>query len=130
MDNITLADGQSTPANHTFVPTQQVPVSVWTEKLSIPIGEPTISLSYSAATSKRRTDKSRLQIALPVLKAVTGSVDGYAPSPDISHIGRVNCDFVTADRSTLAHRADLLAFFRNFIASEAFEELVLNGVKP
>jgi len=130
MDSIILADGQSTPVNHTFTPTQTTPVAVWTEKLGVPIGEPYVTLSYSPSNQKRRTNRVKATVNVPVLKAVTGSVDGYAPSPAISHTSLGTIEVVTSDRSTAAQRADILAFLKGFVNSDEFEALVANGTRP
>jgi len=124
--NLVLADGQTTPANHTFSEVANYPLAEWHEKTGVAIGEPKIVIGQSRPSKKRRSQKTTIRIEVPVLKAVTGSDGGYTPAPAVDFTMFAAVDLVAPDRSTLSQRKDLYAFVKNLLAEAMVKSMFVD----
>lgn len=120
--NLTLADGQSTPVNHTFtVITAQAGTDVpakWRDIASYttPVGQ------YLLTMLVRRTsnaDKVSLKLTMPGM-----STDGTMTK---IHTCLGVADFILPDTATTQERKDLLAFMKNAFANSIIQDAVHNG---
>lgn len=122
--SMTLADGQTTPVNHTFSPVgiDQVGVAKWEDRVSgIALGFPVVSFSLRAPTKGSRNYKMTAKVVTPVLEVTSPSTaTGIQPAPTLAYDIIANVDMVLPERSTLAQRKDLLAYLKNFMANAAF----------
>lgn len=116
--NITLADAQATPVNHTFVPlgpdkegvfwwedqSQASPIGYW--KLSAELKRPPAGMQGTKSVA--RTFRVRLGLHEPILENVTNStVSGIAPAPTISYVPRGFIEYVLPERSALIDRKNM-----------------------
>jgi len=117
---ISLADGQATPVNHTFSPIgvdQQGIARLEDRSTGIALGFPTISMSVRRPTKALPAYKVVGKAVLPVLEVTSPSTSsGIQPAPTKAFDLPFNFDFVLPSRATLAQRADILAFAKNFVA--------------
>lgn len=121
MANITLADGQTTPVNHTFqVVTAQngdIPAG-WRDAASYS----TVVGQYKASLLVKRnstSDKVSIRIYLPGM-----STDGTQTK---LHTTLASMDFVMPDTADLQQRKDVLAFAKNILAQAITQDAVHNG---
>lgn len=127
--NIVLADGQSTPVNHTFSPVHvRDGVAYYADRVSgIQVGYPTIKTQLTDPTGKARLNKVMVKIDLPVLEQTAPSTSsGIQPAPMKAYSLAADLVVMLPERSTLAERRDLLAFLRGLVAGSVFGEHVLN----
>lgn len=118
--NLVLADGQTTPANHTFVPSTPQDSSgapaMWLEKTS---GNP---LTYFRVTSSVRFNASGVSKVKVVIAVPTPAVIGSgccidSATPQVSYTTFANIEFSLPAGSTRQNRLDILAYAKNFLAS-------------
>lgn len=105
---IVLADGQATPVNVTFSPERVSPdLSTFSDKSGgVAIGFKRLTLSTLFTNSKRKVNRSRLAVDLPVISVVNGvSVVAYTL--------RANVELILPDAATDANRKDLYAYLYN-----------------
>ena len=118
--DITLADGQASPANHTFSPDPDIASSLprWVDRSGgIALGYPAITLSMRRPTKAARSYKVVAKVELPVLEVASAGIDGFIPPPTKSYSLLCNMEFVLPERCSLAERKDILAFAANLLAS-------------
>lgn len=133
INSLTLADGQATPANHTFVPDQpQIGSSpaVWYEKTASSITgfqQVTMLNTYNSGTGTARVT---IRIALPVLSAPGAGccVDGKLP-PGVAYITRATVEFLIPAAAVLQDKKDILAYVKNFLATPVALNAVTIGEK-
>jgi hypothetical protein len=121
---LTLADGQSTPVNHTFAPVNidQQGVARWADRSGgIALGYPTLSFSCRQPTGKTaRVFRQMFKVVVPILEQTSASTaSGIQPAPTKAYDLIFTGEFVLPERSTLAQRNDLLAYVKNFLANAA-----------
>jgi len=121
---LTLADGQGTPANHTFSPVNidSAGVARWADRSGgIALGFPVVTASMKAPAAKgSRSYRHTFKVVVPVLEVTSPSTaTGIQPAPTKAFDLIFNGEFVLPERSTLAQRNDLLAYVKNFIANAA-----------
>jgi hypothetical protein len=119
---LTIADGQGTPANHTFSPDNIDPngVARWVDRSGgIAIGMPSITESIKRPSKKgSRSYRVVTKVTVPVLEQTSPSTaTGIQPAPTKAFDLIFNGEFVLPERSTLAQRNDLLAYVKNFFAN-------------
>lgn len=124
--NIILADGQSTPVNHTFNPTDiKSDVVTYHDKSSgIIAGFPRVTIGRRLATPSNRNVKTTSRVYLPVLETAATAASGFTPGPTLSYALSGNVDVVIPDRATAAERADLYAYLKNLVANAVFGSAV------
>lgn len=118
---LTLADGQTTPVNHTFSPVGKDGngVAKWVDRSGgIAIGYPTITMSVKEPTKGSRNFKVTRRVVLPVLEVTSPStMTGIQPAPTKAYDLIADTTYVLPERSTLAQRNDLIAYVKNFDAN-------------
>lgn len=126
---LTLADGQATPVNHTFVPSQPQSgnsPAIWLEKSA------TSPTGYWRITSQVTRNgngvfKTRFLVAIPILAAVPAGCCVDTNTPVVSYTELCNIEFSSPSGSTRAQRKDLRAIVRNLLdstmAAAAVEDL-------
>lgn len=124
--NIVLADGQTTPANHTFTPTQvSADLVTYHDKASgIAAGYPRVTLGRRLATKDNANVKTSSRVYLPVLETAATSASGFTPGPTVAYGLAGNVDVTIPDRATAAERADLYAYLKNLVAHAVFGSAV------
>lgn len=121
---LTLADGQSTPVNHTFAPVNidASGVARWADRSGgIALGYPQVSFSNRVPTGKAaRNYRQTMKVVVPVLEQTSASTStGIQPAPTKAYDLIFTGEFILPERSTLGQRNDLLAYVKNFIANAA-----------
>lgn len=128
IQSITIADGKSTPANHTFVPyTAQrgSEPAVWYNK------ETDTSLGYrqitaSVTTRANGTSKVMIKISDPVLAVINGACCVDANTPKVSYTEIATLEFNLPVGSTVANRKDILAYAKNFLGLAVATQLIVD----
>jgi len=118
---LTLANGAATPVNHTFSPAPDFASSLarWEDRVDgIALGYPVVSMVMRRPTKASRSYKVTAKVVLPVLEVTSPATGtGIDPGPTLSYNLIANVDFVLPERSSLAERKNLLAYFKNFVAN-------------
>lgn len=124
--DITLADGQASPVNHTFNPVKVTSdLVIYADKVSgVMAGFPTISLGNRLPTGKNGNYKASGRIRLPVLETAATAASGFTPGPTVAYSLNLNVDGVIPERATLAERKDLYAYGKNLLAHAVFGSLM------
>lgn len=126
--NLVLADGQSTPANHTFVP--QNPQfgdkpAVWFERdATNPLGYRRVTLSV--IFKQNGISKVRVQISDPILAELESGCCIDANTPVVSYTDIFDATFSLPSKSTIATRKDILAFAKNMLAHSVMTDSVVS----
>lgn len=118
--DIVLADGQSTPANHTFSKRgATMNLARYADIASgVMIGQPILTIG-NAQTGKPGSGawRTEIRIVKPVLEVISGSDGGYTPQPKVAYNLFAKIELVAPDRSALADRKDILAFAKNVLTN-------------
>jgi hypothetical protein len=118
---LTLADGQATPANHTFNPVNidAAGVAKWADRSGgIALGFPVTSFSLRNPSKTNRNYKLAAKVVLPVLEVTSPSTStGIQPAPTLAYNLTANLEMILPERSTAAQRDDLRAYLKNFLAN-------------
>lgn len=134
--NIVLADGQSTPVNHTFIPVviDAQGVAHYEDTAGgIPIGYPRLSLSLKRPTastapgsnSRSAVYRARVKIEVPVLEVTSPSTGtGIQPAPTIAYSSMADMQFLMSARSTEAERKDIVAYAKNALLNAAVVDVL------
>lgn len=119
--NIVLADGASTPANHTFgVVTTDGALAKWNERSAgTPAGFYSLSHEVRAPTQPGGADRIFIGISIPVLATVDGvlQVTRFSSAQVVLNLSHL---------STLQERKDLLAYVTNFLSNATVKTSVEN----
>lgn len=131
--SIVLADGQSSPANHTFSNLRsQGDMQSWSDKSGgIAIGQPSIEVSIRRPQRNAPSNRVRVSVTLPTLEVTspaTGS--GYQPVPKVAYAHLATIDIVSPDRGVLAERKNILAFAKNVLADAQVVAAVHDAEMP
>lgn len=139
--NLVLANGEGTPANHTFAPLGQNRDTGfwWFEDQSprvsstSPIGWPRIGIRTRRANdggpgdnAQTRVNRVEYVIAMPQLETVGTSDSGLTPPPTVAYVDRVKGEFLLPSRDAIADRSDALAFNGSLLTNAIFVDLVKN----
>jgi hypothetical protein len=122
--NMTLADGQASPVNHTFTAKGvRNGLAKWLDQVGgISAGMPIVTFSLREPAKSSPTTKVTMKVRLPTLET--------SPSflvPTVAYENFAVIDFVCHQRSTLAERKDLLAFVKNLLATTPMGDSVKDG---
>lgn len=106
--SLTINDGAATPVAKTFAPERVAPeLSTFTERTATSsAGFIRLGVGFSAASSKRATNRIDLSLDYPVLQTVNGV-------SSVAYVGRFKGYFIVPDVMTAAERANLAAFVAN-----------------
>lgn len=129
--NIVLADGQTTPANHTFEPyiSQKAdkPAMWYNKEASTPLGYRRITLYVDFKQSG--VSKVRLVISDPVLATIGAACCVDQNTPQVSYTDFFDCTFSLPYGSTIQNRKDILAYAKNIMSQSVLTDAVV-GLTP
>lgn len=116
---LSIYNGAATPVAKSFAPERVAPeASVFTERSpAVSAGFPRLTIRYSAANSKRATNRVDIDLDLPTLQVSDGI-------NSVAYVGRFKGYFVIPDTMTAAERADLHAFVANALDAAAVKAVV------
>lgn len=128
MTAITLADGQTTPVNHTFSPASNGADGVcrWLDRehnAGVSIGFST--LTYSVREPIKPGGPSRVKLSISVPKLDTSTV-----VPSLVGTGSATVEFIFPGAFTLSDRKDLRAFIMNACALTQLGENIYEMQRP
>lgn len=139
--NIVLANGETTPVNHTFTPCNVDAQGVsWFEDKSprvastSPLGWPRIGLSITrpvqltAGQNAGRTAQTRvvISVAVPQLETLGTSASGITPPDTIAYVDRFRGEYSLNARDNIAMRKDVFAFAANLAAHATVKSMVVD----
>lgn len=118
---LTIADGQASPANHTFSPVSTNGAKAqWADRSpSIPAGYRVITFEVTPPSGNRTTHKAAMGLMNPTV-ATVNSVDQVVRYSSAQVILNVHPE------STLQERKDLLAYVANFLAIADIKTCIQN----
>lgn len=128
--NIVIADGQTTPVNHTFSPVgiNSDMVAFYDDRSAgIAIGYNALSVSLRKPTNgaTNRNFKAQLKLVLPTLEVTSPSTStGIQPAPTKAYDAMVTVEFVLPERSSTQNRKDLLTMLKNALAHSTIQSVV------
>jgi hypothetical protein len=116
---LSINDGAATPVAKSFAPERVAPeLSTFTERTAASsAGFLRLGVSYSAASSKRSTNRVDISFDYPVLQSVNGV-------NSVAYTARFKGQFVIPDVMTAAERANLQAFVANAMSNAAVKAVV------
>lgn len=116
---LSINDGQATPVAKSFAPERVSPGdSIFTERsAAVSAGFYKLGIGFSAASSRRPTNRVDISLDLPVLATVNGV-------STVAYVGRFKGYFVLPDTMTAAERADLHAFVANALDNASVKAVV------
>lgn len=126
--NITLADGQTTPANHTFEPMNAQngdSPALWLNKeatSNIGYRKITLSVKYVA----NGISKVRVVIADPVLATPSAGCCVDQNTPAIAYTDFFDATFTIPFAATLQNKKDILAYAKNLLGTAVMTDAVVN----
>lgn len=105
---LSINNGAATPVAKSFAPEQVTPaLTTFTERSAASsVGFLRLGIGFSAANSRRPTNRVNVDFDMPVMQVVDGI-------NKVAYIGRFRGYFVVPDQMTSAERADLAAFVAN-----------------
>lgn len=125
ISQITLADGQTSPASHIFVPTlpQQgsTPATWQNRETDTLVGSRKITLRVSEAANKFMVEA---RISDPVLSAIPDDCCTPQNVPAVAYTNIVSLSFSIAKSATLQNRKDILAYAKNLLQVAAVKDAV------
>lgn len=124
--DIVLADGATTPVNHTFNPTKKDGnlLTYQDKVIGVAAGFPTLTLGNRLPTGKNGNYKTSARIRVPVLETAATSSSGFTPGPTVAYSLNANVDVVIPERATLQERKDLHAYLKNLCAHAVWGSVV------
>lgn len=126
--NIVVADGASTPVNHTFSPVASSPVAIYRENLAtLPvIGQGRVELSNKSGANAS-LQRVKISLALPALETISGeNAAGYTAAPKVAYTNVVVIDMMLPARGTVQQRKDLRLMLSNLLKDAQVVDLVDN----
>jgi len=130
LSDLVLADGQTTPVNHTFVgyqPQNATNPAIWqNSEASTPAGFRRLTLSVSQPKKAGAPYKVRMVISDPVLASIPVGCCVDTNIPQVSYVDFFDATFSLAYSSTLANRKDILAYAKNFMGLSVVSTAVQN----
>jgi hypothetical protein len=126
--NLTINDGQGTPAAVTFnAMGVKGPIATYRDmSTTIAIGRREITLSL---TETKSTTKVETRILVPVMEVISGSDGGYTPAPKVAYSLLSKCEDIIPNRATQAQRSDLRAFRWN-LSNHAVYTSAVKDLEP
>lgn len=114
LQSIVLADRETTPVNHTFVPaeiSQPNNVGVVVESTGVPVGEPKLTISMRKVGDKL---KGRLTLSVPQVQ--TQTINGVS-NPVVVRSAIADLSVTFAQTSTLQERNNLVGMLYSALAA-------------
>lgn len=129
--NLVLNDGAATPVAHTFTPNGvKNAIAKWQDRSSgIPVGYPTVTFSLREPTKASKATKIIAKVVVPALEVTSPSTStGIQPAPTKAYECLCNIELVLPERSTQQDRRNLLAYVKNYLASTAMTDAVVDTI--
>lgn len=126
--NIVVADGASTPVNHTFAPVSSAPVAVYREsQATLPIvGQGRVELSNRSGANAS-LQRVKISLALPALETISGeNAAGYTAAPKVAYTNVAVIDMMLPARGTVQQRKDLRLMLSNLLKDAQVVDLIDN----
>lgn len=130
--NIVVADGATTPVNHTFVPISSRPSAMYREQIAslALVGQGVVDISNNSAANAS-LQRVRVKLALPALETISGeNAAGYTASPKVAYTNTVMVEFIMPARGTVQQRKDLRTLVMNLMANAQVIDAVDNLSNP
>ena len=129
---ISLTDGQATPATHVFNPISSNPPIYKRNGVGAAlIAEETLNIDLKRATANSPVNRPVLVLEIPVLEQSTGSTpSGYTAPPKVAYVERVKIEFFHHQRSLESSRKDLRVITAKLLADPAVIALIEKLEKP
>ena len=116
----TIADGKTTPVNHTFSPVNidSGGIAKWADRsIGIALGYNTFSLLLRQPSKTARNHKVTMKLELPVLEVTSASTaSGIQPAPTKAFGLFANVELILPDRATAEQCNHLLTLLKNALA--------------
>lgn len=115
--SLTLADGQATPANHTFVPVSlNENLAVWYDRaLSVQSAQPYVTARLVAAKGASGVSRVNVTIAVPLYDDVGGKLINTV---------RGSVELLIPGTATQAQRDNIAAYVKNLTAHATIQSMV------
>lgn len=133
---LTINDGQSTPAAHTFNPIGIQPVAnlasyvdrssgqaIGFGRVSLSLREPVIAKNGTQSAASRLY-KVTAVINIPQLETLGTADSGLTPPPTLAYTTAARMEFMIPERASLQNRKDILAYAKNLLAQSVVTSLV------
>lgn len=125
IQNIVVADGKTTPVDHTLIPVTSGLNASWRENAS---GLPLIGQMTVATTLKLGSNginRVRCVLDIPALETATAAnSSGYTAAPRVAYSNRVAIEFILPSRGTDEQRRDLRVILSNLLAGDMASDLI------
>lgn len=125
VSSIVLADGLTTPVNHTFgIQSQDRSGLILLENRvgGVPIGYERLGLFARPRQGAQQDSKYVMTLAIPTLESVAPG----AP-PVLAFTDLVEVKFMSSQRSNAANRKNLVVMLKNLLAKAEVETTISNG---
>lgn len=120
--NIVIADGATTPVNHTFVPVQSSPIAKWKDTdaaKAYTAAQFQISLLTKPSDSAKGLSRVRIAVVLPTMGT------GVAlPASEVDYSHQVTVEFVLPNRGLKQERKDIRTLLKNLLADAQIVDVV------
>lgn len=129
---LVLANGESTPVDHTFSPIEVAPnlVTYQDKTADTILGRPTVTLGRRRPSVANGNTKYTFRVRLPVLEATDVAASGYTPGPTVAYTLSANVDVVLPSRASQAEIDDLAAYAANLISHATVQAIVASDDFP
>lgn len=126
VSDISINDGQATPASHTFEPTRvKEDVVFYHDKASgVILGYPQISLGNRLPSKANGNYKATVKVRVPVLETAATAASGFTPGPTEAYALTFVGEWIIPQRATDAEKADLMAYTQNLVWLTVVNDLV------
>jgi hypothetical protein len=130
--NIVVADGATTPINHTFFPLATRPDAQYREAIaSLPLVGQGVTELVNRSGPTATLQRVRVKLALPALEAVTGNnAEGYTAAPKVAYTNSAVIDLILPARGTVQQRKDLRVMLSNLLKDAQVIDLIDNLNTP
>lgn len=125
IQNIVVADGKTTPEDHTLIPVTSGPNASWRENAAgLPlIGQTTLATALKMPPNG--INRVRIVADIPALETATAAnSSGYTAAPRVAYSNRVAIEFILPSRSTAEQRRDLRVIASNILAGDMAVDLI------
>ncbi len=130
--NIVIADGATTPVNHTFSPIASLPIAAYRESIAslALVGQGRVSIKNSSPANAS-LQRVRLTLELPALETASGqNAEGYTAAPKVAYTNSVSVDLILPARGTVQQRKDLRIMLSNLLKDAQVVDAIDNLATP
>lgn len=125
--NIVIADGASTPVNHTFNPvTRGVNLAIYKDKApGITVAYPSIEMSDRWQKNADGSYKVNWKLSVPTLATTAPTTStGIQPAPTVGYTCWATGTFTVPNQASLADKKNIYALAKNFLALALMKDIV------